>query len=215
MGIKNCLAGIGTAPYATTGCDHSGGGANLNAAEATALTDWGTTPPTSDAITACYAATDCAGTCRKITFRACAGPTNFGDTGAYDPSPACTSDDAQENADTAVFGIDRGVQMVADLDQLLQNQAMPLLKCTFVSEMFADLFIPLCVDAFGGFSLIGAANVLSIIALVVSFPVGVIATKRLVKSQGIVPELAYKGDTEGTITQDQQDPHTVETTQLM
>ena len=48
-----------------------------------------------------------------------------------------------------------------------------------------------------------------------SFPVGVIATKRLVKSQGIVPELAYKGDTEGTITQDQQDPHTVETTQLM
>lgn len=58
-------------------------------------------------------------------------------------------------------------------------------------------------------------QVLSIIALVVSFPVGVIATKRLVKSQGIVPELAYKGDTEGTITQDQQDPHTVETTQLM
>ena len=51
------------------------------------------------------------------------------------------------------------MQMVAGLDQLLQNQAMPLLKCTFVSEMFADLFIPLCVDAFGGFSLIGAANV--------------------------------------------------------
>lgn len=26
---------------------------------------------------------------------------------------------------------------------------MPLLRCSFVSEMFADLFIPFCVDAFG------------------------------------------------------------------
>ena len=114
--------------------------------------------------------------------------------------------------------------MIVALEDLLQNQALPLLKCTFVSEMFADLFIPLCVDAFGGFSLIGAANVLSILALVVSFPVGVMATKRLVKNQGIVPELAYKGTTvlvgtdgmsQGAITQNQPEPHTVETTQLM
>ena len=80
--------------------------------------------------------------------------------------------------------------MVEGLRDLLDEQAMPFLKCSFVSEMFADLFIPLCVDAFGGFSLISGANVVSNIALIISFPVGVMATKRLVSTK-VMPEATY------------------------
>ena len=86
--------------------------------------------------------------------------------------------------------------------------------------MFADLFIPLCVDAFGGFSLISGANVVSIIALIMSFPVGVMATKRLVKTK-VMPEV-YTDGSEANATADTEppsnpttDPTVVETTQLM
>ena len=112
--------------------------------------------------------------------------------------------------------------MVEDLRELLDEKATPLLKCSFVSEMFADLFVPLCVDAFGGFSLISGANVVSIIALIISFPVGVMATKRLVKTK-VMPEATYVGATgeenatanTGPPANETNDPTVVETTQLM
>ena len=88
--------------------------------------------------------------------------------------------------------------------------------------MFADLFIPLCVDAFGGFSLISGANVVSIIALIMSFPVGVMATKRLVKTK-VSPETSYAGNIDEPAEENAtantepptNDPTVVETTQLM
>jgi len=82
--------------------------------------------------------------------------------------------------------------------------------------MFADLFVPLCVDAFGGFSLIGGANVVSIIALIISFPVGVMATKRLVKTQVSPQDMSYQGDKATAVAvPPPSDPTVVETTQLM
>jgi hypothetical protein len=82
----------------------------------------------------------------------------------------------------------------------------------------------------GGFSLIGSANVISIISLIISFPIGILATKRLVKSPGVSPVTTYGGKIEdgglgqgevGNETADagqppaQNHPHVVETTQLM
>jgi hypothetical protein len=112
---------------------------------------------------------NCAGTCAKISFEDCA--------------TQCTNAEARANSETVVVGIRDSTRMVAELRELLDDKAMPFLKCSFVSEMFADLFVPLCVDAFGGFSMISGGNVVSIIALIVSFPVGVMATKRLVKTK--------------------------------
>ena len=109
--------------------------------------------------------------------------------------------------------------MVEDLRELLDEKATPLLKCSFVSEMFADLFVPLCVDAFGGFSLISGANVVSIIALIISFPV-VMATKRLVKPRSCPRRpTSATGEENATANTgprpETNDPTVVETTQLM
>lgn len=148
--------------------------------------------------------TNCAGTCAKLSFEDCA--------------TQCTNADARASSAEVVNGITESTQMVADLRQLLDDEAMPFLKCSFVSEIFADLFVPLCVDAFGGFSMISAGNVVSIIALIISFPVGVMATKRLVKSK-ISPELSYAGSADGQNDTANAQPTgsypVTETTQLM
>jgi ABC-type phosphate transport system permease subunit len=96
----------------------------------------------------------------------------------------------KRNSEAVVNTLSQSTEMVEGLRDLLDEQAMPFLKCSFVSEMFADLFIPLCVDVFGGFSLISGANVVSNIALIISFPVGVMATKRLVSTK-VMPEATY------------------------
>jgi hypothetical protein len=171
---------------------------------------------TEDDVKQCYIETECAGACPFISFRVCATD--------------CTNEEARQNSEDVVAGIDEGTTMIAKLRDLLEEHAMPLLRCSFVSEMFADLFIPFCVDAFGGFSLIGSANVISIISLIISFPIGILATKRLVKSPGVSPLTTYGGKIEddglgqgevGNETADagqppaQNHPHVVETTQLM
>ena len=164
------------------------------------------TNATNDEIATCFEDNEpCGGTCGWLTFEECA--------------TSCTNEQARENSATVVGGINNSTGMVARLRNLLDEQATPLLKCAFVSEMFADLFVPLCVDAFGGFSLISGANVVSIIALVISFPVGVMATKRLVKPK-VSPETSYSGNTDGpNATANTQppsnDPTAVEVTPLM
>eukprot|EP01043_Picozoa_sp_COSAG02_P017425 COSAG02_NODE_790_length_17186_cov_791.824603_6_plen_175_part_00 len=75
----------------------------------------------------------------------------------------------KRNSEAIVNTLSQSTEMVEGLRDLLDEQAIPFLKCSFVSEMFADLFIPLCVDAFGGFSLISGANVVSNIALIIIF----------------------------------------------
>ena len=142
---------------------------------------------------------NCAGTCAKISFEDCA--------------TQCTNAEARANSETVVVGIRDSTRMVAELRELLDDKAMPFLKCSFVSEMFADLFVPLCVDAFGGFSMISGGNVVSIIALIVSFPVGVMATKRLVKSKISPDSPSYTGNTDGQNETTNQP--VAETTQLM
>ena len=165
-----------------------------------------TNEPTNDEIATCFEDNEpCGGTCGWLTFEECA--------------TSCTNEQARENSATVVDGINESTGMVARLRNLLDEQATPLLKCAFVSEMFADLFVPLCVDAFGGFSLISGANVVSIIALVISFPVGVMATKRLVRPK-VSPETSYSGNTDGpNATANTQppsnDPTAVEVTPLM
>merc|ERR1719231_1992602 len=176
-----------------------------------AYTNPTTDEATNDDIVTCFDDNEpCGGTCGWLTFAECATD--------------CTSADAKENSEAVVDSISQSTEMVDDLRDLLDEQAMPFLKCSFVSEMFADLFIPLCVDAVGGFSLIGGANVVSIIALIISFPVGVMATKRLVKTK-VMPEATYGGNTDGSEanatanteppSNPTNDPTVVETTQLM
>jgi len=168
-----------------------------------------TIEPTDDDIVTCFDNNEpCGGTCGWLTFEECA--------------TECTSAEARENSAAVVDAISESTEMVEDLRELLDEKATPLLKCSFVSEMFADLFVPLCVDAFGGFSLISGANVVSIIALIISFPVGVMATKRLVKTK-VMPEATYVGATgeenatanTGPPANETNDPTVVETTQLM
>eukprot|EP01043_Picozoa_sp_COSAG02_P054726 COSAG02_NODE_6242_length_3704_cov_23.033564_4_plen_347_part_00 len=168
-----------------------------------------TDPTAADIVETCFEDNEpCGGTCGWLTFEECA--------------TSCTNEEARTNSATVVDGINDSTDMVARLRDLLDEQATPLLKCAFVSEMFADLFVPLCVDAFGGFSLISGANVVSIIALVISFPVGVMATKRLVKTK-VSPETSYAGNIDGPAEENAtantepptNDPTVVETTQLM
>lgn len=156
----------------------------------------------------CYLETDCGGTCQFITFRACATD--------------CINPTSKTETQEVVAKIEEATTMVGELEDLLKEKAMPLLRCTFVSEMFADLFIPLCVDAVGGFGVISIANGFSFFALIISFPVGVMATKRLVKKK-VSPEVSYIGTADNgaeNTTEDTQpltnpDPHVVQTTQLM
>lgn len=204
--VKNCLADIGTAPYTDSGWDvqastleactatvtyttafttpdgplatieehaqecitAAGGDTNAytspySAAEQAAITGWESTPPTEAEVKQCFIDTEFF---PQVTFRDCA--------------TSCSMDDARTQAAELVGSLDNATSTFTAVYTLFDDDVRPLLQCTFVSEVISDLFYPLCVDAFGGFTWIVAGHIVSLVMLLLSFPIGIASTKRLV-----------------------------------
>ena len=198
--VKNCLAGIGTAPYTDSGWDvqastleacsapvtyttpftapdgpqatieeHAtecvtAGGAYTSpysADEEAALTGWETTPPTEAEVKLCFINTEFFD---QVTFRECAA--------------SCSMDDARTQAAELVTALDSATSTFTAVYTLFDDDVRPLLQCTFVSEVISDLFYPLCVDAFGGFTYIVTGHIVSLVVLLLSFPIGIMSAKR-------------------------------------
>ena len=134
-----------------------------SAAEQAAITGWATTPPTEAEVRLCFIDTEFFD---QVTFRECAA--------------SCSMDDARTQAAELVTALDSATSTFDDVYTLFDDDVRPLLQCTFVSEVISDLFYPLCVDAFGGFTWIVAGHIVSLVVLLLSFPIGIASTKRLV-----------------------------------
>ena len=119
--------------------------------------------PTEDEVKQCFIDTEFFD---QVTFRSCAA--------------SCSMDDARTQAAELVTALDSATSTFDDVYTLFDDDVRPLLQCTFVSEVISDLFYPLCVDAFGGFTWIVAGHIVSLVMLLLSFPIGIASTKRLV-----------------------------------
>jgi len=164
--VKNCLADIGTAPYTDTGWDATCSEPTYSGCttdEQAALIGWVTTPPTEAEVKQCFIYTEFFD---QVTFRECAA--------------SCSMEDARTQAAELVTALDSATSTFDDVYTLFDDDVRPLLQCTFVSEVISDLFYPLCVDAFGGFTWIVAGHIVSLVMLLLSFPIGIASTKRLV-----------------------------------
>ena len=131
--------------------------------EQTAITGWESTPPTEAEVKQCFIDTEFF---PQVTFRDCA--------------TSCSMDDARTQAAELVGSLDNATSTFTAVYTLFDDDVRPLLQCTFVSEVISDLFYPLCVDAFGGFTWIVAGHIVSLVMLLLSFPIGIASTKRLV-----------------------------------
>lgn len=146
------------------------------AAEWSALEGWEDTPPTAEAVKQCYIQINTASPCTvgpcvnpyfpQKSFRACA------DT--------CAEAEAKQQAETAVGAIDTATALFVDLKAVFDEQAKPKLQCKFVSDIVYDIFYPLCQEAYGGIFLITLANYIALVGLIISLPLGIMATKRFV-----------------------------------
>lgn len=90
----------------------------------------------------------------------------------------CASASAQEKAAEAVDGVTDATSLVEEINVLYEDDAKSMLECKFVSEIVSNVFIPLCQEAYTGIFLIMVSNYLSMISLIITLPLGVMATKR-------------------------------------
>jgi len=79
-----------------------------------------------------------------------------------------------------VGAIDTATALFVDLKAVFDEQAKPKLQCKFVSDIVYDIFYPLCQEAYGGIFLITLANYIALVGLIISLPLGIMATKRFV-----------------------------------
>ena len=143
-------------------------------AELAALNAWQTTPPDADAVKDCFIEINTDNPCvtgpcnlpyfARKTFRQCAA--------------GCAEPQARDNAETAVDAIDSATDLFAQIHEIFDEDARPLLQCKFVSDILVDIFVPLCQESYGGVFLITAANYIAAVGLIISLPLGIMATKR-------------------------------------
>ena len=139
------------------------------------------------------AATDAAG---AADFDACAAVTGA----ALDDDTECdviTTDDSTDAADAkactygaatpketsaaATAALDSATTLFTNVVALYESGARPVLQCKFVSDTIRDIFFPVCNEAYGGLTTIALANYIALVGLIISFPMGVMGTKRYVK----------------------------------
>eukprot|EP01043_Picozoa_sp_COSAG02_P020160 COSAG02_NODE_987_length_15443_cov_8.132625_14_plen_877_part_00 len=146
----------------------------FDADEQAALDTWGATPPDEEAVKNCYIDINTDQPCEqdpclppffpRKTFRECAS--------------SCAQEEAKDNADEAVTQIDTATTLFARIYEIYLSDALPKLQCRFVSEIVADIFVPLCEESYGGIFLITLANYMGTVGLILSIPLGIMATKR-------------------------------------
>jgi len=98
----------------------------------------------------------------------------------------CIQEDLRTKTAEAVVVVDSATDLFENIEQIYDVDAEPMLKCMFVSEIVADIFIPLCQETYGGITLIVFANYMAGVGLLISLPIGVMATKRF--KYGNMPE---------------------------
>merc|ERR1712166_1597821 len=95
---------------------------------------------------------------------------------------SCANDDLKVNSKSTDEQLTDAGALATDLNVLFTEKVAPLLKCSFLSEMIEVMYVPLCVDALKGFTLMTVANAISGIALFLIFIAGVLLTKRVNKA---------------------------------
>ena len=60
---------------------------------------------------------------------------------------------------TIVDGMNE-LQKLRKFTDLLETDIQPLLRCEFVKDLFASMYMPLCVDAVAGFGRVTLANLI-------------------------------------------------------
>jgi len=160
-------------------------------AELDALNDWTTTPPDADTVKECFIEINTDDPCETTT---CTSPF-FPRKTFRECAANCAETEARENAETAVDAIDSATTLFADLHTIFDEDARPKLQCKFVSELLADIFVPLCQESYGGIFLITAANYMGAVGLIISIPLGIMATKRFDKRWADEEEVDTTGQT--------------------
>jgi hypothetical protein len=144
-------------------------------AEWTALQAWAVTAPTEEDVKQCYIEINTARPCTDN----CVNPY-FPQKSFRDCADTCAEAEAKQQAETAVDAIDDATLLFVDLRVVFDEQAKPKLQCKFVSDIVYDIFYPLCQEAYGGIFLITLANYIALVGLIISLPLGIMATKRFV-----------------------------------
>jgi len=176
--VKTCLAharnGLGIAHYTATftgaipqrGTEPDWDWATpLTTNETTAITTFGTAPPTQAEVLECYAVTSPLKTVADCAVNCAAG------------LPAEIS--MKTVSASLVTDLDAGATTFAQLNTLNDDTVRPLLSCKWISKTFSGLYYPMCVEANSGFINITISNLLSGIALFFAFPLAVMSTKRI------------------------------------
>jgi len=133
-----------------------------------------TFPPEPDTVKDCYIQINSDNPC---TTGICANPY-FPRKTFRECADGCAQDEAKQAADEAVEGIDTATDLFERIHDVFVEDAIPMLRCKFVSDTLVDIFVPLCQEAYGGISLITAANYIGVVCLIISIPLGILATKR-------------------------------------
>ena len=167
-----------TTPGDPNTCDRSPAAGSYTSpfdpAEMAALTAWQTTPPDAASVKDCFIEINTDNPCvtgpcvlpyfPRKTFRQCAA--------------GCAEVEARANAETAVDAIDSATALFGQIHAIFDQDARPKLQCKFVSDILSDIFVPLCQESAGGIFLIAAANYIAAVGLIISLPLGIMATKR-------------------------------------
>jgi len=145
--------------------------------EQLALESWATTEPDADTVKNCYIEINADDPCEEATCL----PPFFPRKTFRECATSCAETEARENARTAVQAIDDATDLFTDIHTIFDEEARPKLQCKFVSDVLADIFVPLCQESYGGIFLITAANYMGAVGLIISIPLGIMATKRFDK----------------------------------
>jgi hypothetical protein len=94
---------------------------------------------------------------------------------------SCANDDLKVRSKSTDERLTDAGALATDLNVLFTEKVAPLLRCSFLSEMIEVMYVPLCVDALKGFTLMTIANAISGVALFLIFIAGVLLTKRVSK----------------------------------
>jgi hypothetical protein len=145
--------------------------------ELDALNTWATTPPTEEDVKTCYIQINIDDPCTQETCP----PPFFPRKTFRECADNCAQAEARDNAEEAVSQIDTATTLFMRIHEIFDNDARPKLQCKFVSEIVADIFVPLCQESYGGIFLITVANYMGAVGLIISIPLGIMATKRFDK----------------------------------
>jgi len=129
-----------------------------------------------------------------------------------DCATSCSAPDMRALAGEMNTTVTDGATAAIQTDEQYTSRVQPLLRCSFLSDIFEAVYIPFCVDSPSGFVYIFMSNVMDGVAMVLLFMVGICLTKRLDPeavvsgNEGATPleeddddemdQLMYKGSTE-------------------